>query len=158
MEPDVLAVAQRLAAVQDDRQHVGEGLDVVDERRLAEQPGVHRERRLVARLAAETLDRVEDRRLLAADVGTGADEHVEGTRSRPHHVVAEQPVLGGDLDGSTQRLLRPRVLAAQVHVPLLATGGERRDRHRLDERERIALQIARSLNVPGSLSSALQTR
>ena len=41
-------------------------------RRLAEQADLDRERGLVARLAAEPLDRVEDRGLLAADVGAGA--------------------------------------------------------------------------------------
>ena len=63
---------ERLAAVEDDRQHVDQRLDVVDERRLAEQADIDGERRFGARLAAEPLDRVEQRRLLAADVGAGA--------------------------------------------------------------------------------------
>ena len=72
---------------------VEERLDVVHHRRLAEEPDLDRERRLVARLAAVALDRLEERRLLAADVRAGADpqldrEAVEATardarRSRP---------------------------------------------------------------------------
>src|SRR5262249_17034698 len=69
-----------LAAVEHDRQHVDERLDVVDDGRLAEEPLLDRERRLVAGLAAEALDRVEERRLLAADVRAraAADLDVEG--------------------------------------------------------------------------------
>ena len=43
-------------------------------------PSVDRERRLVARLAAVALDRVEQRRLLAADVGAGAPAHLDVER------------------------------------------------------------------------------
>ena len=45
---------ERRPTAEHDRQHVDERLDVVDERRLAEQPDLDRERRLVARLAADT--------------------------------------------------------------------------------------------------------
>ena len=65
-----------------DRQHVDQGLDVVDQRGLAEQADLDRERRLVAGLAAEALDRVEDRGLLAADVGAGAAEQLDVERGR----------------------------------------------------------------------------
>ncbi len=70
---------------------VDERLDVVDHRRLAEQPLDDRERRLVARLAAVALDRVEERGLLAADVGAGAlaDLDVEG-EALAEDVVAEE--------------------------------------------------------------------
>ena len=61
-----------LAARLEDQRDVGQRLDVVDHGRLAEQPDLDRERRLVARLAALALDRLEERRLLAADVGAGA--------------------------------------------------------------------------------------
>src|SRR5262249_30253082 len=63
-----------------DVEHVDERLDVVDDGRLAEEAGHDGERGLRARLAAEALDRVEDRRLLAADVGAAAlaDLDVEG--------------------------------------------------------------------------------
>ena len=47
-------------------------LDVVDGRRRGVEAGDRRERRLRARLAAPALERLEQRRLLAADVGAGA--------------------------------------------------------------------------------------
>ena len=66
-------------ALGEDAGHRGERLDVVDDGRLVEQAGDHRERRPVARLAAEALERLDERRLLAADVGAGAqgDDDVE---------------------------------------------------------------------------------
>ena len=82
-----------LAAAEHDVQHVDQALDVVDDGRLAEQADVHRERRLVARLAAEALDRVEQRRLLAADVGAGALAQLDVEREPgAQHVLAEQAV------------------------------------------------------------------
>ena len=58
---------------------------------LPNRPMLDRERRLVARLAAVALDRVEERGLLAADVGAGAaaELDVEG-EAGAQHVVAEQ--------------------------------------------------------------------
>jgi hypothetical protein len=47
------------SAVGQDEGHVGQGLDVVDRGRLAEQADLDRERRLVAGLAPAALDRVE---------------------------------------------------------------------------------------------------
>ena len=69
-----------------------ERLDVVHDGRLAEQADLDRERRLVARLAALALDRLEERRLLAADVGAGAapELDVEG-EAGAEDVGAEQP-------------------------------------------------------------------
>ena len=83
--------ANAVAAVEDDGRDVGQRLDVVDDRRLAEQPDLDRERRLVARLAALALDRLEQRRLLAADVGAGAaaDLDVE-VEAGAEDVAAEQ--------------------------------------------------------------------
>ena len=73
-------------------------------RRLAEQPDLDRERRLVARLAAVALDRVEDRRLLTADVGAGAahDRDVEA-RTRPEDVVAEVAAARASAIGVLER-------------------------------------------------------
>src|SRR6185312_6284629 len=76
------------AAHLDDRRDGREGLDVVDERRPLVQALVGGERRLEARVAALALERVEQRRLLAADVGAGAavDPEREGV------VGAEDPL------------------------------------------------------------------
>ena len=109
-------------------------------RRLAEQSRVDRERRLVPRLAAVPLDRVEERRLLAADVGAGAAAKLDVEADAvAHHVVAEEAVHAGLVDGVAKPSVGQRVLAAQVEVAPLAAGREAGDRHRLDQRERVAL-------------------
>ena len=77
---------ERRPAVAHDVEHVDERLDVVDDGRLAEQARLHGERRLVPRLAAEALDRVEERRLFAADVGAGAAAQLDVEAEwRVHH-------------------------------------------------------------------------
>src|SRR5262249_30835066 len=128
------------AALEHDRQHVDQRLDVVDHGGLPEQAALDRERRLVARLAPGSLDRPENRGLLAADVRAGAlaqlDVELEAV---PEDVVSEQASLAGLLHGVLEAALRERVFTAQVHVAVLAPGGVRGDRHRLDQRERIAL-------------------
>ena len=142
VEPSVPIARERLAAVEDDERHVDQRLDVVDDGRLAEQADLDRERRLVARLAALALDRLEERRLLAADVGAGAapELDVEGEAG------AED--VGAEEAGARARAsiawaiagLGLGVLAADVEVALGRAGREGGDRHRLDDRERIALE------------------
>ena len=53
----------------------GDRLDVVDHRRRRVQARDRRERRTQPGLAAASLQRVQQRRLLAADVGAGAGVH-----------------------------------------------------------------------------------
>ena len=132
---------ERLAAAGHDERHVGQRLDVVDDGRLAEQPDLDRERRLVARLAALALDRLEERRLLAADVGAGAapELDIEG-EARAQDVVAEEARLAGANDRVGHARLGLGVFAADVEVALARAGREGRDRHRLDGRERVALE------------------
>ena len=55
--------------------HAGDRLDVVDHRGAAVKPGHRGERRAQPRLAAPALQRVEQRGLLAADVGARAGVH-----------------------------------------------------------------------------------
>ena len=88
---------ERRPAVEDDRRDVDQGLDVVDRGRLAEQPDLDRERRLVARLAALALDRFEERGLLAADVGAGAapELDVEARSPDPRMSAPEQAARRG---------------------------------------------------------------
>ena len=72
---------ERIAAVLDDPGQVRHRLDVVDDRRLAvEADGGGKERGLDPGKAALSLEALEQRRLLAADVGAGAgmDHEVEG--------------------------------------------------------------------------------
>jgi hypothetical protein len=61
-----------VAAVQDDPRHRREGLGVVDRGGLAVQAEARGERRLEARLALLALEGLQQRRLLAADVGAEA--------------------------------------------------------------------------------------
>ena len=124
----------------EDLEHVEQRLDVVDRRRTSEHAVGHRERRLVARLAALALDRVEQRGLLPADVGAGAAAQldVEG-EARVHDVRPEQGGRPRLLDRLVQVFRRPRVLASDVQVAGLRPRGEPGDRERLDQGERIVL-------------------
>src|SRR5690606_17958368 len=119
-----------------------ETLRVVDRRRTAVEAVLRRERRLEARPALLTLERLEQCRLLAADVRTGADECVEvEVDTRPLDVLAEPAGLVRLLD----RVLEARErlgheLAADVVV---ADGRADRvacDRHALDQRVRVVAQ------------------
>ena len=128
----------RRVLAEDDVRHVEQRLDVVHHSRLAVQTDLDRERRLVARLAAVALDRLEQRRLLAAHVRAGADAELD---------------LDPDVrlvDRVLQALVGERVLGADVDEGALAAGRERGDRDRLDQPERIRSMRIRSLNVPGS--------
>jgi hypothetical protein len=127
-------------AVAEDEQHIDERLDVVDRRRLPEEPDLDREGRLVARLAAPTLDRFEEGGLLAADVGPGATPEldVEGP-ARAGDVVAEEAGRPGGLDRRGQASLGQRVLTPEVEVAARRARGEALDRDRLDDRERVGL-------------------
>ena len=128
---------------------------------LPNRPDLDRERRLVARLAAVALDRVEERRLLAADVRAGAAAHLD--------VEADAAGRGCRRRGSRAA----RASVDRVGEPLAAPAGTRRGCRGSRARSRwrspaivIASTMAngsssistRSLNVPGSDSSALQTR
>src|SRR5262249_33569352 len=98
------------------------------------------EGRLVARLAAEALDRVEERGLLAADVRSRAAAHLDVERdSLPEDVVSEEArgTRGGD--GIPDPRLGEGILAADVEVAGRAAGREGGDRHRLDHREGVLL-------------------
>src|SRR5206468_12504632 len=114
--------------------------DVVLDRRLAEEADLDRERRLVARLAAVTLDRLEERRLLAADIRARADAQLEVEReAAAHDVVAEEAAGARVRDRVLEPVVHQRILGAHVDEAVLAARRVRGDRHRLDEREGIAL-------------------
>ena len=94
--PPLLAGAdapEPIGAELDDHRHVGEGLDVVDDGRLTPQAAFGGIGRPHARLAALAFDRVDQRRLLAADEGAGAeaDFQVE-VEARAEDVLAQQAV------------------------------------------------------------------
>ena len=93
------------AAALHDRRDRGDGLDVVDHGRRGVEARRGRERRLEPRLPAAALQRVEQRRLLAADVGTGAGVHDD---------VQVEP---GAEDVAAQVALRVRLLDRVADAP-----------------------------------------
>src|SRR5206468_822443 len=97
LRPGVAGDAERLEplrAVVDDERDAGQGLDVVDDGRAAEDADDGREGRLDARLAAMALDGLDEARLLAADVGPRAavDGDVE-VEAAAENVPAEEALL-----------------------------------------------------------------
>ncbi len=115
-----------LGAELDDRRDAGERLHVVDQRRLHVQPRNGRERRPRARLTPLALERIEHRRLLAADVRAGAamDDDLD---------VAEHAGGAGLLDRRLEHLVLGQVFAADVDEDVPGLDRVRRDQAALDE-------------------------
>ena len=109
--------------------HGGQRLDVVDQRRALVEALVGGERRLQARVAALALERVEQRRLLAADVGARAAVHPQRQREvGAEDALAEVAGRLGLLDARRSRTLGLQlVLAADVDE---RRGSRRRRRRR----------------------------
>jgi hypothetical protein len=129
-------------AVADDPRQVGQRLDVVDHGRLhVEALGGREVRRLEAGKAPVALERLDERGLLAHDVGAGApvQDHVDGEVVVAHDAPAD--VAGGI--GLVERLgdsfLGQRHLAAHVQEDLCGTDGVTRDERALDEQVGIPL-------------------
>ena len=116
-----------------ERQHV------VDDRRLAEQALMRRQRRLGADDAAAAFEAFQQRGLFATDIGTGTDpdfqiEAVAGSGN----ACAE---IAGALcrcDGGIHRLDGVRIFRTNVDVALGRTDRDTRNRHALDHHEGIA--------------------
>jgi hypothetical protein len=127
-----------LAPVEDDPRHGGQRLDVIDHRRPAVEPDHRREGRLEARVAALALERFEQRRLLAADVGPRAGVHVEvALEARAEDVRTQVAALVGLRHGALQNLLDVPVLAADVDVVVARAEGVGGDDHALDQLVRV---------------------
>src|SRR6185436_1731660 len=106
-----------VGAVHDDPRHGGEGLGVVDGGRLAVEAEARRERRLVARLALLALERLEQRRLLAADVGAEAVVGMQlEVEAAAEDVLAEEPRGPGFVEGLFEDLVLLPDLAVDVVV------------------------------------------
>src|SRR5262249_24362089 len=109
--------------------HAQQRLHVIDRRRLAEQPGLRRERRLVPRVGTPALDRVEQRGLLAGYVGASPAPELELEReSQAHHVRPEETARSGLVNGMQQARLGERVFAPDVQVAALSTARVTHDR------------------------------
>ncbi len=122
----------------DDVRGVHQRLDVVDQRRAAVEALDGRERRLQARVAALALERVEQRRLLAADVGAGAavDDDAD-VDAGAEDVVAEVAGGVGLGDGGVEAVGDLGVLAADVDERTGRPGRHRADRDALDQAVRV---------------------
>ena len=125
-------------ATLDDVAHPEQRFDIVDQRRPAEQADPERQRRLVARQAAPALERVEQRRFLAADIGAGATTQVDG---RPARRQARDLALengAGD-----------RILVAQVEIDRVRPHHMGADQHALEEAMRVRFKVKPVLEGAG---------
>src|SRR5665647_3181568 len=105
---------------------------------IRDRPGIEagdgRERRLEARLPATTLEGVQQRGLLTADVRAGAGVHGDVQVEAAAEDVLAQIACGVSLfDRSQQAAVDVDDLAAHIDEGMVAADGERRDDHALDQ-------------------------
>ena len=122
-------------AVQDDGRDVGQGLDVVDDRRRTEKPDDGRERGLEPRMSPLAFQGLEQGRLFAADVGPRAavDEDVE-VEPRPEDVFPQEVLQAGVGDGRLQPPGDGFIFAADVDIRRVDAHGVRGDDDPLEEK------------------------
>ena len=133
----IVAVELR-AAVKDDR-HGGQGDHVVDDRRLAEQAGDGRQRRLEAHHAALAFQAFQQRGFLAADVGAGPLAHFEFERlAAAQHVITQIPTGLRQRDGARQDVDGVRIFGAHVDVAAGRADCDPGNRHTFDQHIGIA--------------------
>ena len=111
--------------------HPGEGLDVVDDRRIAHEAGVDGEGRAVAGLAPLPFQGLDQGRFLAADVGPGAhaDGDVEGEALLAGHRGPQQARVAAALQHGFQVRAKIGVFRAEVHDPVRGADDPRADGH-----------------------------
>ena len=146
-----------LDALADDVRHVADRFDVVDHRRLAPEAGDRGKRRLRARVAALAFERVQERGLFAADVAAGADVQVQlEADSRSRRCCGR--------DSAPRRPPRSRARSARPPACTPIAGRCSATSASIAYALRITPSTSwcgspsisrRSLNVPGSISSAL---
>ena len=132
--------AEPVGAEADDAGDAGQGLDVVEHRRLLPQALLSRERRPRARLAALALDGGHERGLFAADEGAGTlgDLDVE-VEAAVEDVLAQQAVFVAGRDGQVEALQSQRILGAAVDVAFVGADGAGPDHHAFEHGVRVAL-------------------
>ena len=124
----------------DDRRHVAQRLDVVDQRRPLVQALVGGERRLQARVAALALQRVQQAGLLAADVRAGAAvQHQRDGVLGAEDAVAQVAAVVGLADRRVEDLGLELVLAADEDERAVGARGHRADDAALDQQVRVLL-------------------
>src|SRR5918994_2118943 len=142
--------AEPVDALADDPGHGGHRLDVVDGGRGPVEALDGRERGAQLGLAALALQRRQQGRLLAADVGPGATVH-DQVQVEPGalDVAAQQPLVVGGVDRRVQPAARPAALAPQVDEGVAAADGVGGDDHALDQGVRVALEQLHVLEGAG---------
>src|SRR5437879_1923050 len=84
----------------DDFWNIDQRLHVIDDRGLAEEAGLGRKGRLVARFAAIALNGIKQCCLFATDVSAGTAPQIDiKAESRAQNILAQEPVLAGGLNG-----------------------------------------------------------
>src|SRR5262245_7275094 len=123
-----------------DVRHAREGLDVVHDGGTVEETLRGGERWLDARVATLALERLEQPRLLAADVGTGTavDDDLE-LEAGTEDVLADEAGRLGLAHGLPQALVAEQHLATDVDVGEVALDGVRGDDDAFEELVRVVL-------------------
>src|SRR5262249_22490646 len=126
------------AAALDDVREVGQRLDVVDHSGLAVEALHSRERRLEPGLTAQAFEGIDERRLLAADVGARASVDDDVTvEIAAEDALADIPGLTGLLDAPLEEQALVVVLAADVDERDLDAQRVGSDERALDDRVRV---------------------
>src|SRR5207249_9836006 len=123
-----------------DVRHAGERLDVVDDRRAAEQAVRGGKGRLDARVAALALERFDEPGLLAADVGARSAVHPDvEIEARTEDVAAEEARAAGLGDRRLETLGAEGELAADVDIRGVTSDRVGRDDDALEQLVRVLL-------------------
>src|SRR5665213_1999973 len=128
------------SAIQDNRGDGTESFDVVEHRGRLVRTRHRRERRPDAGDAALALERFEQRRFLAAFIGTRARVGREmELHAAPENVIAKIAARIGFIDRAIHNIDQIAVFAADIDVALLRAYRETRDQNALDHLVRIVL-------------------
>ena len=148
--------AEPVGAVADDCRDMGERLDVVDGRRLAEQAGLPRVGRLLPRPCLAPLDDFEGGRLLARDVArrcrSKADLEREGGAEDPRAEKSCRVSVG---DRTPRALERLDHILDEVEVGDRGAGRERAERRSLEDFVGILRDEKPVLAAPGLVLAAI---
>ena len=132
---------EAIRALAQNERNTGQRLDVVHDRWTLEQTRDGRERRLELGKAFSSLDRREQRGLLAADVGAGpAMDHDVQIEAASLNVLAKPAALVRFGHRTGEPFGRPEVLATNIDVGFVASSRGSSDDHAFEQGVRIALE------------------
>src|SRR5690349_4094711 len=100
-----------------DQEHVNQSFDIIHHGGLSEQAHLRGERWFVARLASETLNRIEEGGFFAANVGARTTSNLDiETHALAQNVVAQEAPGARGRKCVREPLARERILAPQIKV------------------------------------------